>query len=126
MSKALKRSRNGLITLTLVNKARAAPENAEIYWGDETGARNDCNHSRGYAPKGITPVVEINSKRFSINMISAINNQGLVRFMIYKNTMNAKILLPFFKRLRKTNLMAIIVIQLFKFNNREKGITPFS
>jgi len=82
-------------------KKRAAFEHAEIYWGDETGARNDCNHSRGYAPKGQTPVVEINAKRFSVNMISAINNQGLVRFMIYKTTMNAKVLLRFFKRLIK-------------------------
>ncbi|WP_076718287.1 IS630 family transposase, partial [Motiliproteus sp. MSK22-1] len=57
-------------------KRRAFEEGAEIYWGDETGIRNDCQHSRGYAPKGQTPVVEINAKRFSTNMISAVNNQG--------------------------------------------------
>ena len=68
-------------------KDRARKEKAEIYWGDETGVRNDCQHSRGYAPKGQTPVVEINAKRFSISMISAINNQGLVRFMIYEENM---------------------------------------
>jgi len=91
-------------------KARASLENAEIYWGDETGARNDCNHSRGYAPKGKTPVVEINAKRFSVNMISAINNQGLVRFMIYKNTMNARVLLRFLKRLIKDSGRKVYLI----------------
>lgn len=49
--------------------------------------RNACNHSRGYAPKGKNPLGEINAKRFSLNMISAIINQGMVRLMIYKTTM---------------------------------------
>lgn len=82
-------------------KRRASKENSEIYWGDETGIRNDCQHSRGYAPKGQTPIVEINAKRFSTNMISAINNQGAVRFMMYKENMTAKVLLRFMKRLIK-------------------------
>lgn len=91
-------------------KMRAAHENAELYWGDETGARNDCNHSRGYVPKGQTPVVEINAKRFSVNMISAINNQGLVRFMIYISTMNARVLLRFFRRLIKDSGRKVFLI----------------
>lgn len=82
-------------------KNQAAEEKAEIYWGDETGVRNDCQHSRGYAPRGQTPVVDINAKRFSLNMISAINNQGLLRFMLYEQTMTARILLKFMKRLIK-------------------------
>jgi transposase len=82
-------------------KKRASVDDAEIYWGDETGIRNDCQHSRGYAPKGKTPVVEINAKRFSTNMISAVNNQGAVRFMMYGENMTAKVLLRFMKRLIK-------------------------
>lgn len=82
-------------------KNRASEEGAEIYWGDETGIRNDCQHSRGYAPKGKAPVVEINAKRFSTNMISAVNNQGAVRFMMYGENMTAKVLLRFMKRLIK-------------------------
>jgi transposase len=79
----------------------AKKENAEIYWGDETGVRNDCQHSRGYAPRGQTPVVEINAKRFAVNMVSAINNQGLLRFMIYESNMNARVLIKFMRRLIK-------------------------
>lgn len=78
---------------------RAQQENAEIYWGDETGLRNDCQHARGYAPKGKTPVIELNAKRESINLISAVTNQGKVRFRFFDGTMNADLLIDFMKRL---------------------------
>ena len=61
-------------------KAQAKRENAEIYWGDETGLRNDCHHERGYAPKGKTPVVRINANRVSANMISAVTNRVQLDF----------------------------------------------
>ena len=35
-------------------KKLANAENVEIYWSDETGVQNDCQHSRGYAPRGQT------------------------------------------------------------------------
>jgi transposase len=69
--------------------SRAKIEKAEIYWGDETGIRNDSQHERGYSPKGKTPVVRLNSNRTSTNMISAITNQGKVRFKVFDGTMNA-------------------------------------
>jgi hypothetical protein len=40
-------------------KQRAKRENAEIYWGDETGLRSDESRHRGYAPRGHTPVVHL-------------------------------------------------------------------
>lgn len=80
-------------------QTRAKQENAEIYWGDETGLRNDCQHERGYALKGQTPVIRLNANRVSLNMISAINNQGKVRFRFFEGTMNADILIDFFMRL---------------------------
>lgn len=84
-----------------VIKAKAQQEDAEIYWGDETGMRNDCQHGRGYAPKGKTPVIRLSAKRASTNMISAITNQGKVRFQIYDGRMNADQLIIFLKRLIK-------------------------
>ena len=80
-------------------QTRAKQEDAEIYWGDETGLRNDCQHERGYALKGQTPVIRLNAKRVSLNMISAISNQGKVRFRFFEGTMNADILIDFFMRL---------------------------
>ncbi|BBM02234.1 IS630 family transposase [Microbulbifer sp. GL-2] len=83
-------------------KQRAKQEGAEIYWGDETGIHSDCQHERGYAPKGKTPIVKLNAKRCSLNMISAITNQGTVRFQIYEGSMNADRLIDFLKQLIKT------------------------
>ncbi len=91
-------------------KAQAKQENAEIYWGDETGLRNDCQHERGYAPKGKTPVIRLNANRVSTNMISAITNQGTVRFQVFEGTMNAQVLIGFCKRLIKSAQRKVYLI----------------
>jgi len=91
-------------------KARAKKEKAEIYWGDETGMRNDSQHERGYAPKGQTPVVRLNANRASTNMISAISNQGKVRFQIFDGTMNTQKLIDFGKRLIKSAKRKVYLI----------------
>lgn len=82
-------------------KDKAKKEDAEIHWGDETGVRNDCQHGRSYAPKGKTPIKNSMSKRFSLNMISTVTNQGKVRFMTYSGTMNSARFIAFLKRLIK-------------------------
>ena len=91
-------------------KTRAKQENAEIHWGGETGVRNNCQHGRSYAPKGKTPVKKSMSKRFSINMISTVTNQGKVEFMIYKETMNADMFIKFLKQLIKGKKRKIYLI----------------
>ncbi|VAW10729.1 Mobile element protein [hydrothermal vent metagenome] len=85
-------------------------ENAEIHWGDETGIRNNSQYGRSYAPKGKTPVKETMAKRLSLNMISTITNQGKVRFMTYKGTMNAQRFIVFLKRLLKGADKKIFII----------------
>jgi len=91
-------------------KERAKRIGAEIYWGDETGVRNQCQHTRGYAPKGQTPIIKTQAKRLSFNMISAITNQGTVRFMTYHETMTVKVLLRFLKRLIKDAKRKVFLI----------------
>lgn len=91
-------------------KDQARRENAEIYWGDETGLRNDSQHGRGYAPKGKTPVITLNAKRESINMISAVTNQGKVRFRLFEGSMNAELLIDFMQRLIKDAKRKVILI----------------
>jgi transposase len=92
-------------------KARAKEENAEIYWGDETGIQNTCNYVRGYAPQGKTPVAKVSTqKKLRINMISAINNQGKLRFMTYEGKMNQKRLIEFMSRLIKSSDKKVYLI----------------
>ena len=91
-------------------KEKAKKEDAEIYWGDETGVRSDSQHGRGYAPIGKTPVIKLSAKRSSTNMISAITNQGKVRFQIYDGRMNADQLIQFMKRLIKDAKRKVFLI----------------
>jgi transposase len=81
--------------------ARAKKEKAEINWGDETGVQTGANRVLGYAPRGETPVVRLVAKRSHISMISAITNEGKVRFMMYREAMNAALLITFMGRLLK-------------------------
>ena len=80
---------------------RAKIEKAEIHWGDETGLCNDSQHGRSYAPRGKTPAIRLPAKKERINLISSITNQGKVRFMLYRNTMNAQTMIKFLNRLIK-------------------------
>ena len=91
-------------------KEDAKNEDAEIHWGDETGVRNNCQHGRSYAPKGKTPVKQSMSKRFSVNMISTVTNQGKVQFMIYSSNMNAQKLIEFMQQLIKGSQKKIYLI----------------
>jgi transposase len=78
---------------------RATKEGGEIHWGDETGVRSTCQHSRGYARPGETPELIVPGSRFSVNMISTVTNQGRVRWMIYTGRMNAALFIVFLTRL---------------------------
>ncbi len=89
---------------------KAKAEGAEIHWGDETGVRSDCQHGRCYAPKGKTPVVRLRGKRFSTNMISSITNQGKVRWMIYRDTLNSEVFIRFLDRLAKDSKRKVFLI----------------
>lgn len=92
-------------------KKKAKDEGAEIHWGDETGVRNSNQHGRSYAPKGRTPVKKSMAKRFSVNMISTITNQGKVEFMIYTGSMNADRLIEFMKQLiKKKNRKTFLIL----------------
>jgi len=91
---------------------RAKDEDAEINWGDETGVAADDYTAKGYAPKGRTPVLRLtgSSKGTRINMISAITNQGKVRFMMYKDNMSPALFIKFLARLVKEAVKKVFLI----------------
>jgi transposase len=88
---------------------RARAENAEIYWGDETGVQNTADYLRGYAPIGQTPVVEKEAQKFKANLLSAISNKGKVRFLIYEKLSPDK-LIDFMRRLVKDTKRKVYLI----------------
>jgi transposase len=93
-----------------VIQAKAKEEKAEIHWGDETGIQTGANRQRGYSLKGVAPVVPVSVKKSRISMLSSITNGGKVRFMLYRDAMNSKLLLKFMKRLIKDTEKKLFLI----------------
>src|SRR5256885_1076089 len=61
-------------------RAAAKAQGATVYFADEAGIRSDYHAGTTWAPVGATPVVKATGARHSINMISAVTAQGLLRF----------------------------------------------
>lgn len=103
---------------------RAKAENADIYWGDETGISNKENFERGFSEKGTPPVLPVCTKQEKINMISAINNKGSVRFMIYEQSMNQDLLIDFFRRLiRETPRKVFVILDNLRVHHGKKVVS---
>jgi len=78
---------------------RAKRENGVVWFADEAGLRSDSHSGRTWAPRGETPVVRTSGGRFSLNLISAINRRGEMRFMCVKGGLNAGVFIDFLERL---------------------------
>ncbi|MDR1002313.1 MAG: IS630 family transposase, partial [Oscillospiraceae bacterium] len=89
---------------------RAEAENAEIFFGDETGLQNHTSYLRGYAPIGKTPMVRTEAKHIKINMLSAISNRGKLRFVLYRDAMNADKLIDFMRRLVHDSMKKVFLV----------------
>ncbi|HSR37013.1 MAG TPA: IS630 family transposase [Desulfurivibrionaceae bacterium] len=89
---------------------RAEKEGAEIHWCDETGVAADEHPRYGYAREGHPAIMEVPDRHIRMNMISAISNEGTVRFMTYKGTLNAALFLVFLGRLLRTTTRKIFLI----------------
>jgi hypothetical protein len=59
-------------------RAQAKQEGGVVVWLDEMGVRADAAAGRSWAPVGRTPVSKRTGKRFGVNLISVISNQGLL------------------------------------------------
>jgi transposase len=77
----------------------AAKENAEIFWCDETGVDSNTHLGKGYALKGQPATIEVSSSPCRINVISAISNEGVLRFMTYPQTMTGVLFVTFLAKL---------------------------
>jgi transposase len=78
---------------------QAEREHAEILWTDEVGVVADHHPGCGYAREGERATMEVPGPHIRVNQISAISNEGTVRFMTYKGSLNATVFLLFLTRL---------------------------
>ena len=90
---------------------RAKQENAVIYWSDETAVKHDTNWVTGYSPVGQTPILKTYDGRWkTATMVSAISNQGLLRFKIQDKPMNQFTFIEFLEDLIKDEPRKIFLI----------------
>jgi transposase len=89
---------------------RAAREGAAIYWADEVGAAADRHPARGYAPEGEPATMDVPGPHRRANQISAISNDGQVRFMTYTGSMTAALFLVFLGRLLRGTTGKVFLI----------------
>jgi transposase len=80
-------------------RAQARREGGVVLWLDELGVRSDAAAGRSWAPVGHTPVIKRTGKRFRVSLISAISNQGLLRFRLFVGSFAGPVLVDFLRRL---------------------------
>lgn len=80
-------------------RKRAKKEKREIYFSDEAGFHATAQYGSTWATRGETPIIKTSGKREKVNVISAINNKGKLRFMLYETAFNSDIFLQFLQRL---------------------------
>lgn len=91
-------------------KKEAKKEKREIYFSDEAGFHATAQYGTTWAPKGETPIIKSTGQRQKVNCISAINNQGKLRFMLYDERFTASVFIQFLKRLMHKQKKAITII----------------
>jgi transposase len=100
---------------------KAQQEGATIFWGDETGAAADACPGPGYARKGQQATLEVPDPHITMNVISAISNEGHVRFMTYDRTMNSELFLVFLQRLvRSVPGKLYLIVDRLKAHNAKR------
>lgn len=92
-------------------KKEAKREKREIFFGDEAGFQATAHYGGTWAPKGETPIVKTTGQRMKVNCISAVNNNGTLRFMLYEGNFNSDRFIEFLKRLlhKQTRPISLIV-----------------
>jgi transposase len=80
-------------------EAQAAREDAEILWTDEVGVAADHHPGCGYAREGERATMEMPKPHIRVNQITAISNEGTVRFMTYQSSLTAAVFLLFLTKL---------------------------
>lgn len=91
-------------------KKEAKKEKRDIYFSDEAGFHATAQYGSTWAPRGETPIIKTSGKREKINVISAVNNKGQLRFMLYESNFNGSVFIDFLKRLMHKQKTPISII----------------
>jgi transposase len=106
--------------------ARAKAEKAVVAWADQCGLRSDtAPPGRPWAPKGQTPLVRVNGRRFRVDIMSAIASRGALWFTVFTGTFDAKVFTAFLDRLARQAGRKVYVIADRHPVHRSKKVTAW-
>jgi transposase len=88
----------------------AAEGDAEILWTDEVGVDADHHPGRGYAREGERATMEVPGPHIRVNQITAVSNEGTVRFLTDKGSLDAAVFLVFLTKLIEGATRKILLI----------------
>ena len=91
-------------------RRRAKRVGAQIFFGDEAGVRSDFHSGGTWSPRGRTQILSTTGGRFKVNLISAINAQGKLRFMVTHGRVTVPVFIEFLKRLLVNTASPIFLI----------------
>ncbi len=107
-------------------REQAKREKAIVLWGDECGFRSDHQTGTSYSLRGQTPVIPSPGRRFSCNMISAIDNTGHLYFKMFDGKFDAKVFTDFMGRLvrqcRRTVFLIVDNLRVHKSKEVERWL----
>src|SRR5439155_21893554 len=89
---------------------RAAREDAEIHWCDETGAAADEQPRKGYARRGRPAPIEVPDPHIRRNQVSTITNEGAVHFLHYQEKMTGGRFITFLEGLLRETTRKVFLI----------------
>jgi transposase len=99
---------------------------ATVYFADEAGIRSDHHAGTTWGAIGTTPVVKTTGARFSLNMISAVTAQGLLRFSTFTGSLTADKFIEFCKRLIADTDGPVFLVVDGHPVHRSKKVTTFA
>jgi len=107
----------------IVQAAKA--EGGIILWLDESGIPSTAELRATWAPIGITPVVPKTGKRFRVNLMAAISNQGALSFTVYDGSLTVHRYLDFLSRLTRHHDQHVHLIVDGHPTHRAKTVTAW-
>jgi transposase len=106
-------------------RKQAKAEGATIYFGDEAGIRSDYHAGTTWAPVGQTPIVKATGARHSLNMISAVTAQGLLRFSTYTGSLTGARFIEFARKLLHDAAGPVYLVVDGHPTHRSKAVKDF-
>src|SRR5689334_19342876 len=106
-------------------RAQAKAEGATIYFADEAGIRSDYHAGTTWAPVGQTPIVKATGARHSLNMISAVTAQGLLRFSTYTGSFTGARFIEFCRKLLADTAGPVYLVVDGHPTHRSKAVKDF-